>query len=505
MLLATLGASTLLRFITIHSCRLLGAAALLLAGSLQAAPWITSDDVRLRHHIHVLADAALVRVPVNTWPLMWSGVISEVKRVKSKSLSPSQRRAVAYIEQAFDRETESNVSLGYAYAEQMNPIRGFGDSHRDEVQGYLAGEVMGERWAGKLQVNNIGDPLDGEHTHYDGSYLTGLLGNWAFTLGAIDRWWGPAWESGLILSNSARPVPGISLQRNSSEPFSWSWLKWIGPWQFTAFAGKLESDRVIPDAKLVGARFSFRPVRWLELGASRTAQWGGKGRPQDFSSFKDLVLGKDNRGSGGISLNNEPGNQLAGFDWRISIDSNLPIGIYGEMTGEDEAGYQPSKRIVMLGIDTVIALPNSELRLVFETADTATRRFDKGEAEYNVAYEHSIYRSGYRFRSRPIGASIDNDSRAHHVVLDWLMDSQQSLRLRLSQFDLNTDGRGRAFANGNSVSFSGSNDYAATLKYTFNAASWRASIGYEYYNDSLRIRGIDAGDDTVAATMEFTW
>ncbi len=480
-------------------------AALLLAGSLHAAPWITPDDARLRHHIHVLADAALIRVPVNTWPLMWSGVISEVKRVKSKPLSPAQRRAVAYIEQAFERETQSNVSIGYAYAEQMNPIRGFGDSRRDEVQGYLAGEVIGERWAGKLQVNNIGDTLDGEHTHYDGTYLTGLWGNWAFTLGAIDRWWGPAWESGLILSNSARPVPGISLQRNSSEPFGWNWLRWIGPWQFSAFAGKLESDRVIPDAKLVGARFSFRPTRWLEVGLSRTAQWGGGDRPQDFSSFQDLVLGKDNRGSGGISLDNEPGNQLGGIDWRISINTAIPVGIYGEMVGEDEAGYQPSKRIYVFGVDALVPLADSELRVIVESADTATRRLDSDDPEFNVAYEHSIYQSGYRHRGRPIAAATDNDSRAHHLILDWLMDARQSLRLRLSQFDLNTDGRGRAFANGNSVSYGGSNDYAATLKYTFSAASWRASIAYEHYNDGLQLRGIDAGDDTLAATMEYTW
>lgn len=499
------GASILLRFITIKPSWLAGVATLLLAGSLHAAPWITPDDARLRHHIHVLADAALIRVPVNTWPLMWSGVISEVNRVKSQSLTPMQRQSIEYIEQTFDREAVSNISVGYSYAEQMNPIRGFGDSRRDEVQGYLAGEVMGERWAGKLQVNNIGDPLDDEHTHYDGSYLTGLLGNWAFTLGAIDRWWGPSWESGLIFSNNARPVPGISIQRNNSEPFEWDWLRWIGPWQFTAFAGKLESDRAIPDAKLLGARFSFRPVRWMELGLSRTAQWGGKGRLQDFSSFKDLLLGKDNRGSSGISLENEPGNQLGGIDWRVSLDLGVPVGIYGEMVGEDEAGYAPSKRIFTFGLDTVLPIADSSLRLIVESTDTATRRVDSDEPEFNVAYEHSIYLSGYRYRGRSVAAAVDNDSRAHHLVVDWLMDSRQSLRLRLSQFDLNTDARGIAFANGNSVSFGSSNDYAATLKYTFSAANWHASIGYEHYNDSLQLRRIDAGDDTVAATMEYTW
>ena len=480
-------------------------AILLCVGSVNAAPWIGPDDVRLRHHIHVLADAALIRVPVNTWPLMWSGVISEVRRAKSQPMTAMQRRAIVYIENAFERQSKSSVSLGYSYAEQFNPIRGFGDNYRDEVQGHLAGEYIGERWAGKLQVNSIGDPLDGEHTQYDGSYLSGLWGNWAFTLGAVDRWWGPAWESGLILSNNARPVPALSVQRNSSDPFKWSWLRWMGPWQFTTFLGKLESERVIANAKLVGARFSFRPFRWMELGASRTAQWGGRGRPQDFSSFKNLALGRDNRGSSGVALSNEPGNQLGGFDWRFSVDARIRIGIYGEMIGEDEAGYQPSKRVVVMGVDALVPLNDTaELRLAFEMADTATRRFDKGDSEYNVAYEHGVYVDGYRYRARSLGASMDNDSRAHHLRALWYR-GHHSLGVRLSQFDLNSDGVGIGFIDGNSASIGASNGYAANMVYGYHVASWSAQLGYYHYDGGLKLRGVDSGDDSFEFGVTYIW
>ncbi|MFT5604380.1 MAG: hypothetical protein ACI9G5_001339 [Paracoccaceae bacterium] len=474
----------------------------LCAGIAQAAPWIDPSDARLRHHIHVLADAALIRIPVNTWPLMWSGVISEVNLVKSDVLSPSQHRAVDYIQQAFKQQSQSSVEMGFRYAEQRNPIRGFGDVHRDKAESHLSAEYIGERWAGRLRATNVDDPLDGDHTISDGSYLSGLLGNWVFTVGAIDRWWGPAWESGLILSNNARPVPAISLQRNSSEPFDWSLLHWLGPWQFTTFIGELESDRIIANTKLVGARFSFRPTKWLEFGASRTAQWGGKGRPQDFSSFKDVILG--NADNGGGPAGSDPSNQLAGFDWRFSIDCKIPVGVYGEMIGEDEAGYQPSKRIFVMGVDAAIPLSNSELRLVFESADTATRRVDKGEGEFNVAYEHSTYRSGYRHRGRSIGASVDNDSRAHHLSAQWYA-GRHSLNARLSQFDLNTDGGGSAFADGNSASYGSSNDYAANIVYRYRVAAWYAQLGYYHYNDRLKLRGTDAGDDTVEFALNYRW
>ncbi len=153
-----------------------------------------------------------------------------------------------------------------------------------------------------------------EHTNIDGSYLATAIGNWALTAGSFGRWWGPGWQSSLILSDNARPVPGFSIQRNKSTPFESVPLSWLGPWQLQAFIGKLESDRTIPDAKLLGLRMSFKPFQWLEVGASRTAQWGGDGRPESLSSLKNLVLGKDNRGDGGVTVSNEPGNQLGGLD-----------------------------------------------------------------------------------------------------------------------------------------------------------------------------------------------
>ncbi len=44
-------------------------------------------------------------------------------------------------------------------------------------------------------------------------------------------------------------------------------------------------------------------------------QWGGEGRPESFSSFWDGFTGHDNTGT-----DNEPGNQLAGFDFKFKLE-----------------------------------------------------------------------------------------------------------------------------------------------------------------------------------------
>lgn len=45
---------------------------------------------------------------------------------------------------------------------------------------------------------------------------------------------------------------------------------------------------------------------------------GGEGRPQSLSSFWDGFTGQDNTGT-----DNEPGNQLAGFDFKFKLEPTL--------------------------------------------------------------------------------------------------------------------------------------------------------------------------------------
>ena len=103
--------------------------------------------------------------------------------------------------------------------------------------------------------------------------------------------------------------------------------------------GQLEEDRAIPNAQFFGMRINFRPLDSLEIGVSRTAQWCGDGRPCSFDTFKDLLLGKDNIGDAGTTRENEPGNQMAGIDARwTNMLAGVPISLYGQLIGEDEAG-----------------------------------------------------------------------------------------------------------------------------------------------------------------------
>ena len=51
---------------------------LLTAGPCVSEPWLDTRDAGLRADIERLSAAGAVTVPINTWPLMWSGILNDL-------------------------------------------------------------------------------------------------------------------------------------------------------------------------------------------------------------------------------------------------------------------------------------------------------------------------------------------------------------------------------------------------------------------------------------------
>jgi len=459
--------------------------------SVSAAPWVDSSDFRLRHHIQLLADKNIITVPVTTWPLMWSGVIHDVKQADYSNLDEQSLWSLRYVKHAFARQTEGALRFNgqLSASESVQAVKHFGDNRREQSEAKASIDWMGDKLAVHLAGTYAEQPQDGNKWRADGSYISYARGNWALSAGAVDRWWGPGWGSSLTLSNNARPIPGLSLQRRNSDAFNFetpwlSWLSYIGPWQFTSIAGQLEANRHVPDAYFLGARFSFRPLNSLELAFSRTAQWGGEGRPQSLSSLKDLIIGNDNRGDSGINIDgsNEPGNQQATIDARYSFSvSQTYNAMYFQFAGEDEAGGLPSRGMLQLGLESSFLYRNAQHRLVLEVSDTTSESYSNERPNY--AYEHAIYRSGYRYKGRPIGASIDNDSRLVSFIANHYLTSGQQISWSLSKVDLNTDASNSG-APGGSVFGSGTEVKMASIQYSVPLNTHcQLSFAYQYTSD----------------------
>jgi len=377
----------------------------MVAVPVHAAPWLEPGDRRARHALQQLVDGGLLHTSATTWPIPWADLPLET--------TASEHRAVERAYLVFEKERQlvegwtAEASLGGA--SEPHVAAGFEESIPGE--GFAAVEVewSGRSFAAGIHAEGLWEPIEGDSLRLDGSYLAGTAGNWILGIGAVDRWWGPGWQSSLIFSSNARPIPSIWLQRKETPAFETAWLSWLGPWQLTTFAGLLESDRTVDRPKLLGARLTFRPLEGLDIGLSRILMIGGEGRPERLSTYWHAFIGRDNQQDG---RDQDPGNQLAAIDLRYGrAFGAASAGVYVQMAGEDEAGAFPAKKSWLLGFDSALNLGDGAQQLYLEYVNTGAEDLT-ADLLPNVTYEHGIYSSGYRYRGRALGAAVDGDSDA---------------------------------------------------------------------------------------------
>jgi hypothetical protein len=373
-----------------------------------ADPWIEPGDARLRHDLELLSDAGLIAAPLTAWPVSWPEIARDVGRLDPEPARPAWLAAALARVQAAARgaaRTAPTAELRIAGSERPMALRRFGDTPREEGELAAAVQYTGERFAFRAEVTAVADPDDGKQIRPDGSYAAVVLGNWIVHAGYVDRWWGPGWEGSLILGSNARPIPSVTIERNYSDAIDHPWLRWLGQWRFATTMGQLEGDRSdAPHAKFFGARFTWKPHARFEFGVSRSAQWCGEGRPCGLDTFWDLLTGNDND----QPLEEQPGNQMAGFDARWSLPW-APVAVYGQMIGEDEAGLLPSQYLGLFGVELAGGFGDRSWRAHVEYADTACSFYDS-EPNFGCAYRNAIYSDGYQYYDRSIGHALDGDS-----------------------------------------------------------------------------------------------
>jgi len=420
------------------------------ASSHAATPWVQAGDLTARHHIEALQSQGCLKGITLTWPISWAALMQGY-RVALAGQSPDQvsqckNQHSAYLQKALEQtrkaSTGAQLTLGGATQEPL--YTSFSSQVEDEATSQIALYSMGEHWAANLAIGYVDGERDDTRLRFDDTYLAGIVGNWQLGVGAIDRWWGPGWQSSLALSNNARPVPGLWMSRHMPLAPESRWLGWIGPWDLQVIAGQLENDRAVPQALLLGARFVFNPLDSVQIGMTRLAQWGGEGRPQDLDAFLNAVIGRDNGQTSGLKEGRDPSNQIAGFDFRLSLTpGDVPVGLYGQFMGEDEAGGLPSKFSSLAGLDMVTDFGQGSQRFFLEATETVAGSWIS-DRRLNTAYEHGTYRSGFRHYGRNMATTWEGDARAVTIGLQQYFRNDVTIGLNLSRATLNQGGLIRA-------------------------------------------------------------
>lgn len=380
------------------------------------AQGLVLNDANLRTDLNWLNQQGVIQISTSTWPL--SGDEIQHALSQAKVSNNTQQKVINSVLNALQSDNET-VKLGLHADTDIKTIpQTFADNQKSQYQASVEFNAGAENWDAKLRINAEKDPLidHGHDANVEGSYIAGKLWNQWVVAGQIPTYWGSGHDGSLIRGDASRPVYGVTAQRAVQNAFETKWLSWIGPWQYQAFAGQLDDYKAVPDAKLIGLRLTARPFPALEIGASRAIQWGGDGRPESLSSLWDAFTGrKDNGGTGKA----DPSNQIAGFDGRLSLQPllDVPVSLYGQFVGEDEAGGLPAKYMYLGGVDFSSSYNNMPYQLYAEWADTRTN----GEVR-KISYSHHVYKDGYYQHGFPLGHAIGGDGQIYSVGGDIRFD-----------------------------------------------------------------------------------
>ncbi|WP_441367849.1 capsule assembly Wzi family protein [Acinetobacter lwoffii] len=399
------------------------------------AQGLVLNDANLRADLNWLNQQGVIQISTSTWPLS----VDEIQRALSNAqISNTVQQRVIDSVLAKLKADNQQLKLGvFAETDQKNIPQAFGDQQKAQYQAALEFNAGSTNWDAKIRVNAEKDPqIDNDQdVNLEGSYLAGKLWNQWLIAGQIPTYWGPSHDGSLIRGDASRPVYGFTVQRAEQTAFENKWLSWIGPWQYQAFAGQLDDYSAVPDAKLIGLRVTAQPLPYLELGASRAIQWGGEGRPESLSSLWDAFVGsKDNGGTG----EPDPSNQIAGFDARLNLFSltQIPVGLYAQYIGEDEAGGLPAKKMYLAGIDYSSTVKNMPYQLYTEWVDTRTNGKVQG-----ISYNHTNYTDGFYQHGYPLAHALGGDAQMISVGGDIRIDFMNRLSGRILFADVNQSER----------------------------------------------------------------
>ena len=396
----------------------------------QASPWAEVGDSQLRSDIQLLAAAGVIDGITTHWPIPWAGMLRILDNRNAVASQPENVRAAAQrVLAAAHAQLAGNRLRATAtvdIASTPSVVRGFDGMGREKAQAQIAGEVMFDTTAIRIAAGGqLSDWSNGQGKFMpDGSYIAQKVGGALVYAGYLSHWWGPGWISALSLSNNARPMPQVGIERMSTEAFRTPWLSWIGPWQLEFLVGVLDGQRIAENTLYNGLRFTFNPLPGLEIGLARTEMFCGKGHQcKPLANYFNFTNSNTQ-----VNHVNDEGVidvHYSGMAWGTAYE------LYTQLMNEDSNPITHSGTSHLVGGSIWLPVGATTMRVTAEYTDSVATRdiFSFGDVFHGFAYNNYDYRDGMRYRDRTLGFSLDSDSRLASLQASWIAPNNFSYTL----------------------------------------------------------------------------
>ena len=437
----------------------------------EASPWGTPDDVLLKHDLQILTDAGLLNIPLNTWPIAWGDVAYNLKADNPKELSPETLLSLQRIKQRLIEEQMGGISANAEIKVSNNPDRIMTFFDPVNVKKLAASNVS---YMSKNLAINLKYEKTDVYELLDESHISLARGNYSMTLGSKKNWWGPGWMGSTALSTNARPIKGLSIERNFSDPSQNRFFSILGNWDLAFILGDIKSINQAPDRRFTALRIGMRPKDNLEIGFSKSALICEKGSGCGLSKVIDGIIGSDEV----YDLNT--------FDYRVSGSMfELPYAVYGQISGSTL-----SNSVGLFGLESWGSIEESqkfESFRVFTELSSSTCGIFGGQSKYGCAYQDNKYPSAYHNDGSNIGLPLDGDSIALSLGGILVIDDTQLYKSTVAIGRINRGSNSGYLFSQNAMDFVNVNlGYQFDLYwYDIPLGSFDVGLGFDVYKDKV--------------------
>jgi hypothetical protein len=227
---------------------------------INASPWLGTKDPYIRADLQLLADAGLIPAPINQYPLRWSTFSDDVKNNTADSDVFIAQQHINYMVMSAKIQRGRKTSKA-VIGNSISSSTGFGQTNKDQWGIYAGYESMFSDFSFRINSAYSKHQTDSGSEQdfvWNDTYLALNAGQFLFSFGALDRWWGPSWQHNLSFANYGQANPSISMNYLGNQ------LPMLGYWSAETVVEFLDSDFDY----LSSTRVMVKPFNFLELAAT---------------------------------------------------------------------------------------------------------------------------------------------------------------------------------------------------------------------------------------------
>ena len=262
-------------------------------------------------------------------------------------------------------------------------------------------------------------------------YAGAQVGPENITVGKQSLWWGPGEESAFAFSNNAAPIYMLRFDQTKELVLPGP-LRHLGKIHTQFVFGELAGHRWPPRPYLNAQKITLDLTNDLELGFTRSAFFGGGGRPLTLNSIWQSLVSVNSVDYGPYGSPDLPGDRHSGFDFHWRLPGLRMVSLYSDSYADDEPNPIDSPRRSAWAPGIYIArLPKlSRLDLRFESYATWLYRKDYGG---QFLYWNNQYHDSYTNQGNLLGSWVGRDARAYIATTRYWLSGKSFLAAQYKQ------------------------------------------------------------------------